>query len=112
MDFDRARECLLGVKFFSHHLLQHLVDSDICQEHIEISQKLTFVLELPKVSLESIEANDFGDTRDIHIFNLLSEISFRVFHDQANAGVKLLRIERFWDAHLQWSWGWLLWHLS
>jgi len=89
MDFDRARECLLGVKFFSHHLWQHLIDSDICQEHIKISQKLAFVFELPKVPLKSIEANDLGDTRDIHIFNLLSEISFRVFHDQANAGVKL-----------------------
>lgn len=81
---------LFLIEIFSKELWKHFVDTDVSQKQIVVSQQLAFVLELPKVSLKPIKANDLSNARDVHIFNLLSKVSLWILHDHANTSVKLV----------------------
>ena len=112
MKFDRAWKLFLGVKLSTKHLWQHLINPNISQEQIVVSEELSFVFEFPEISFESIEADDLGDTRNVQILNLLSEGALRILNDNTNSSVVFLRVERICDTNLNRSHGHLFRNLS
>ena len=51
MDFDWARECLLGVENIAEHLGEHFVNTDVGQEQVVILEQIPLVLILLEVTL-------------------------------------------------------------
>ena len=65
MEFDWTGVLLSLVKLLAHQLWQHFVYSEVSQKRVIILQELPLVLELFEVALEFVEADNFGDARDV-----------------------------------------------
>jgi hypothetical protein len=63
-----------------------------------------------EITLKSVEADHFGYTWEIKVFNLLSKIGFWIFYDDAYSGIVLGTVERFRNAYLQRTRGLFFWY--
>lgn len=111
MNLNWAWICFFLIKLFTEHVRQHLVNSNISQEDIIISQKLSFIFKLMEITLQSIETNNFSDTWNFKICNLCSKFWFWVLNEDANSRIMLRRIKWLWHLNLQRSWCLSHWNL-
>ena len=90
MEFDRERELLLVIELTSQAFRKHFVDSNITEEDVKFVDEFPLILELSEIFHQGLVAHDFGDARDVHVFDdfleLLAVLVVFVFIDETGSG--------------------------
>ena len=93
MELDGAWVLFALVELFSEQLRQHFVYSQVGQKAIVVLKQLALVLELLKVALKLVVADDFSDAWDVQILDLVLECSCRVLDNDTDSRILVLRIK-------------------